>query len=114
MTVPPHEAPGMITLVDEDGAFVLCLADEIDTAVVTSFEATAADASHGEQRPTEAVSIVDVSAVTFIDSVGLTFLVRQTQTARDSGLLPVLRRPTAPVSRALELTGVDRLFRTVS
>ena len=104
--------PGTITFLHEHGTHVLCLAGEIDTAVVTAFEERATAAGHSaEQQPAEdVVSIVDVSTVTFIDSVGLTFLVRVTQPARDSGLLPVLLRPAKPVTRILELSGLQRLF----
>ena len=48
--------------------------------------------------------------MTFLDSQGVSFLVRQTRPTRDAGRLPRLPGPSIPALRVLELTGLTVLF----
>jgi anti-sigma B factor antagonist len=99
---PPY-ALGRIWLEHEDGAAVLHLAGEIDVATVERYES---------ERTATAVQVVAVDAarVTFLNSTGVAFLVRQTLVARNTGRRPQLRRPSRTAQHVLRLTGVDRLF----
>jgi anti-anti-sigma factor len=54
------------------------------------------------------VTVLDLRDVTFIDSTGLNVLIHAN---RDRGDGLVLRSPTGAVSRVLELSGMDRVFR---
>ena len=53
---------------------------------------------------------VDAAAVTFLNSIGVTFLIGQTQAARQSGRRPILRRPSKATRLIVNLTGVSTLF----
>lgn len=111
---PPARAwsaapPGAIAILEQDGERVMVLSGEIDVVAVQAFEARMGFAG---QAPSTSVAVADVTAVTFIDCCGLGFLVRCTQSARDSGQRPVLRGTTAPVERVLRLTGLTSLFDT--
>ncbi len=102
---------GSIAILQQDGERVLVLSGEIDVDAVQAFEAGTGPAGQAPS-PTTSVAVADVTAVTFIDCYGLGFLVRCTQSARDSGRLPILRGPTPPVERVLRLTGHTALFST--
>lgn len=81
--------------VDVDG--VLVLEGEIDA------HSSAALARHLHDK--RAINVLDLSAVSFIDSSGLRVLVEAHQTReRDGGL--VLRSPSAAVQRLLEISGL--------
>jgi anti-sigma B factor antagonist len=110
---PPY-AHGRIWLEHEDGTAVLHLAGEIDVATVERYERerTPAVAGDGAGIAGAAVPVVAVDAarVTFLNSTGVAFLVRQTLVARNAGRRPQLRRPSRTAQHVLRLTGVDRLF----
>lgn len=76
---------------------------EIDTAVRD--EAVAIVTSAAEDR-TKTV-VLDLSAVTFIDSAGLHALVRLDAWAIESNRKLVIRNPTDVVQRLLALSGLD-------
>ncbi len=52
--------------------------------------------------------VLDMSGVTFIDSVGLEAVIRMHRSLRDDGRRLILRDPAPPVARLLELTMLDR------
>jgi anti-anti-sigma factor len=101
--------PGTIAILRQNGERVMVLSGEIDVDAVQAFEARTGSAGPAPSLTTS-VAVADVSAVTFIDCYGLGFLVRCTQSARESGRRPVLRGPTPPVQRVLGLTGLTALF----
>ena len=103
--------PGTIAILQQNGERVLVLSGEIDVNTVQAFEARTGSAGPAPS-PTTSVAAADVTAVTFIDCYGLGFLVRCTQAARASGRRPLLRGPTPPVQRVLQLTGLTALFDT--
>ena len=54
--------------------------------------------------------VLDTSAVTFIDSSGLAFLLQLQGVASDAGRPVVLRDPSGAVVDLLSLVGLDTLF----
>jgi anti-sigma B factor antagonist len=56
--------------------------------------------------------LVDLSAVTFLDSTGLTCLIAAYRTTRNTGARLALIAPSPPVRRMLDLTGVDQVLRS--
>ena len=83
----------------------------IDMSTVQAFEARSGCPLQ-VLSPITSAAVADVTAVTFIDCSGPSFLVRCTQAARASGRRPLLRGPTPPVQRVLRLTGFTTLFDT--
>jgi anti-sigma B factor antagonist len=81
---------------DADGALIL--AGEIDSYTAPDLaERLAAEPP---------VEVIDVAGVTFIDSSGLRVLVEVHQSRAASGSRLVLRAPSAPVQRLLEISGL--------
>jgi anti-anti-sigma factor len=105
----PPFPPGEISVDNENEQPVLHLAGEIDTVVVQVFEQSIGYSGHDPDER-YAFAVVDVSAVTFIDASGLSFLVRQTKATSDSATRPVLRRAPAQVKKLLKVTGLQQLF----
>jgi anti-anti-sigma factor len=104
--VPPAGPPlcGAISVAEDGGAVVVRLTGEIDTAVVDA-QGGAATAP-GRAAP----DVVDASAVTFLDGRGVRLLVRLAEGASRAGHPLVLRRPTRPVRRVLQVAGVAPMF----
>ncbi|RZU31582.1 STAS domain-containing protein [Blastococcus saxobsidens] len=98
---------GDIELVDEAAGPVLRLRGEVDSAVVAIWDAT-------ERSTGRAPVAVDLSGTTFLDARGLRLVVRETESARRSGHLPELRRPSASIRRLVDLAGAGPLFATVA
>lgn len=90
----------------DGGARVLAVSGELDLAAASSLEEELDRAlSSGSQR-----IVVDLKSLEFIDSTGLSVLVRAHQRAQESGLELGLVNPGAQVERLLSLTGLtDRL-----
>lgn len=107
----PPNPPGCIRVLVEGSDLVLQLRGEIDGATVGHYEAAAA--AGGDPSAAAAarqVRVVDAGGVTFMNSLGVRFLLHQTEAVRASGLRPVLRRPTPSVRHVLRLTQLDELF----
>ena len=85
---------------------MLAVSGELDLAAASSLEEELDRAlSSGSQR-----IVVDLKSLEFIDSTGLSVLVRAHQRAQESGLELGLVNPGAQVERLLSLTGLtDRL-----
>jgi anti-sigma B factor antagonist len=81
------------------------LAGEFDGASVDAFRA----AVQQTPLPWERVAI-DLRDLVFMDSSGLHELVRLNERARQLGLEVTLVRPSQPVMRLLELTGLEAEF----
>jgi anti-sigma B factor antagonist len=90
------EAPRLDQQVDVDGALVL--AGEIDSY-------TAPELGERLLRD-DTVSVIDMAAVSFIDSSGLRVLVEAHQARLDGGGSLTLRSPSAAVQRLLEISGL--------
>ena len=98
-TAPPYPS-GAVWLEREDDGVVLHLQGEIDTATVARWDA---------ERPALGADC----AATFLNSVGVALLVRETDAHRRAGGRPALRNPSRAVLQVLRLTGVADLFDVV-
>jgi anti-anti-sigma factor len=107
----PPKPPGCIRVVVEGDDLVLQLTGEIDAATVGRYESAAAAGSDpSAAAAARQVGVVDAAEVTFMNSLGVRFLLHQTEAVRADGRRPVLRRPTPPVRQVLRLTRLDELF----
>jgi anti-anti-sigma factor len=112
MTAPVPVYPvlrelGCITVGREGDTEVLRLVGDIDTDAVIAYEQSGV--SNGR-----VISVVDLKDVTFLSSTGLALVIRQTQSARERGDVPVLRGLTARDRRLLQMTGIAGLFHDAS
>lgn len=89
-----------------NGCTVVAVAGEIDLATAASFQEALGEAIAAEP----AGIVVDLSAVTFMDSTGMGALVRARRRADEHGRSVALVGATAGVRRILDLTGLDRVF----
>jgi anti-sigma B factor antagonist len=94
---------------DEDGTWILAVAGEIDVA--TSPELRRELHQLADREP--ASLVLDLSAVTFIDSSGLGVLVGALKRLReeDRGDILVLEGLQEPVRKVFDITGLTDLFR---
>lgn len=81
---------------------MLALVGEVDFETVAAYQ----------RRHVETTEIVavDLTEVSFLSSSAVSFVIRQTQAARDRGQRPVIRGVSAPARRVLELVGAIQLF----
>lgn len=86
---------------DIDGEPVICLRGDIDLAVAEVVWKVVEPAIPAEGR-----LIFDLAATTFMDSTGLSVIVRAHQAHPNI----VVRSPSRPVLRILMLTGIDELI----
>jgi stage II sporulation protein AA (anti-sigma F factor antagonist) len=82
---------------------VYAVAGDLDNASAVALSRRLASLAEG----TVGDIVLDVSGVGFVDSVGLEALIRTHRALRDDGRRLVLRDPTPPVARLLELTLMD-------
>jgi anti-anti-sigma factor len=101
------EPSGSIAVEPEGDGHVLRLIGDVDAAVVTVLSAEHALA---DLR----VLAVDVRELAYIDSTGLTLLVRWAQDASRDGRPAVVRNPTKRFERVLEMAGLTPLFELAS
>ncbi|MHB1568279.1 MAG: STAS domain-containing protein [Solirubrobacteraceae bacterium] len=80
---------------------VVALSGELDLASAASFERTL------EEIAGYPAVVLDLEDLEFIDSTGLTCLVKAHQRAQDAGQSLTLLRPDAQARRLLKLTGLD-------
>ena len=85
---------------------MLFLAGEVDLSHVTTLRNTAVEALDATPRRL----VLDVSAVTFLDSAILGVLIRIHHAAEERGIRFTLRRPSPLVQRLLRLTGLEELI----
>lgn len=100
----PTEETRLDLRLDPDG--VLVLSGEIDTYTASELASRLGD------EPV--VAVVDLSAVTFIDSSGLRTLIEADRSRKNDGARFVLRSPSAPVQRLLEISGLSGHFDVTS
>ena len=100
---PADELTGDITVQEEPGGHVLHLVGDVDALVLQRFT---------RLGPLEQLRIlaVDVGALRYIDSAGLSFLARWAQSARAEGRPAEMRRMTPRFARVLEVSGLTQLF----
>jgi anti-anti-sigma factor len=88
---------------------IVTVAGDVDLAAYPRFQA---EAETYAGKGTDVV--LECSGVTFLDSMGLRVLVEFRRTVTDAGHSFTLADPSHPVSRVLELAGVQRLFDTTA
>ncbi len=93
----------------EDGTVVISLQGELDLAASGALDATIAAAAHDGPDV-----IIDLTALTFLDSTGLRAILEAVKTARDQGAAVAIVPGPVHVHRVFELTGTDRELTFVS
>jgi anti-sigma B factor antagonist len=89
----------------EGDTLKVTLSGEFDMGAVAAFRAAVEDAPDPWKR-----AEVDMNDVVFMDSSGLQELLRFNNRARERDLEVVIARPSVPVMRLLELTGLESHF----
>ena len=90
-----------------DGAIVVDVRGELDAATVDALGDALVSTLHRERPVT---MIVDLTFVTFMDSMGVGALVTGYRAARETGTRFVLRNPSEFVHRQLRVTGLAAMF----
>lgn len=94
---------GHITVKHEADGHVLYMSGDVDAPVVTKLESE-------HTLDGLLVVAVDVGALSYIDSTGLTLLVRWALDAKRDGRPAEIRRTTRNFNRILELAGLTSMF----
>jgi len=89
----------------EGDTLTVTLSGEFDMGSIASFRTAIEESREAWER-----IAIDLHDVVFMDSSGLQELVRLNNRARERGLELVLARPSVPVTRLLELTGLESHF----
>ena len=89
----------------EGDTLLVTLSGEFDMSAVATFRKTVEEHAEPWRRV-----VLDMSDLAFMDSSGLQELVRLENRARERGLEVVVARPSVPVMRLLELTGLEAHF----
>ncbi len=97
----------MTTRRQADGVLVVDVRGTLDAATVDALR-HALLSTLQNQRP--ATMIVDLTFVTFMDSMGIGALVAGYNAAREAGSRFVLRNPSEFVHRQLRITGLAEMF----
>jgi anti-anti-sigma factor len=92
------------TAIDAGGVPLITVEGELDSSNVASLEATIASVT--AVRPAQLV--FDLSGLRFMDSAGISALIGAAAKADAVRL----RRPSPPVTRVIELTGLSRILPT--
>ena len=96
---------------ERDGTLRASLSGELDLASVPEVEARLLEIEARERPPQHLV--IDLRAVRFIDSTGLSLLVNAHKRARLAGRRLTVVSGTGPPRRILETTGLDRRLEIV-
>jgi anti-anti-sigma factor len=97
----------MTTRRQADGAIVVDVRGTLDAATVDALRDALLSTLHAERPLT---MIVDLTYVTFMDSMGVGALVAGHNAARETGTRFVLRNPSEFVHRQLRITGLAEMF----
>jgi anti-sigma B factor antagonist len=97
----------MTTRRQADGAIVVDVRGTLDAGTVDALRSALLATLHTD-RPT--TMIVDLTYVTFMDSMGVGALVAGHSAARETGATFVLRNPSEFVHRQLRVTGLAEMF----
>jgi anti-anti-sigma factor len=97
----------MTTRRQSDGVLIVDVRGTLDAATVDALREALLSTLHA-QRP--ATMIVDLTFVTFMDSMGIGALVTGYNAAREVGSRFVLRNPSEFVHRQLRVTGLADMF----
>lgn len=102
----PEDHSFQCLLVPEDGHVRVCPSGELDIASVPILERQMRDALAGGAKQL----LVDLRGLDFIDSTGLTLLVRWSQASANDGFDLALVRGEPRVQRLFTLTGLESVF----
>lgn len=97
----------MTTRRQADGAIVIDVRGTLDAATVDALRTSLLTTLHAEHPVT---MIVDLTYVTFMDSIGIGALVTGYNAARETGTRFILRNPSEFVYRQLRVTGLADMF----
>src|SRR4051794_2571791 len=97
----------MTTRRQADGAIVVDVRGTLDAATVDALRESLMNTLHRERPGTV---VVDLTFVTFMDSMGIGALVTGYHAAREVGTRFLLRTPSEFVHRQLRLTGLTGMF----
>jgi anti-anti-sigma factor len=87
---------------DDDRGVVLVLSGELDVVSAPELQQQLAEVlSQSHDRV-----MLDLNGLTFVDSAGVSVLIRAKQTAQTDGRTLVLRRPTEQLERVFALVGL--------
>ena len=97
-----------VTIVQPRGELDLATVDTLrgalDAAVAETLRSALEGMEHGARL------VLDLRGLSFIDSAGLHLLVALDQRAQCDGFQLTLLAPAAPIDRAIQLCGLDRLL----
>ncbi len=94
--------PFAVEVIPGPAAWVVRVAGELDLATVPDLDACLVALDDNV--------VVDLAGLTYIDSTGIAAIIRGHKRAVKRGRSFVLRSPTAPVVKVLEITCLDRVF----
>ena len=97
----------MTTRRQADGAIVVDVRGSLDAATADGLRSVVLETL---QRDRPRLMIVDLTFVTFMDSMGIGMLVAGYEAARDIGARFELRNPSEFVHRQLRVTGLSEMF----
>ena len=89
-----------------DGYVVVHVSGEIDLSAKALFQERLDDVIEANDDDV----VVDLAGVSFIDSTGLSVLLHARERLETAGRKLMIVRPSPPVTRVLELAGLDALF----
>ena len=98
-----QEPSGSIVVVTEEGRTVAHLVGDVDAALISA-------AGGPGMLDGQEVAAVDVSQLGYIDSTGLTLLVRWAQGRTRSGSRPVIEGMTPRFAKVLSVSGLTSTF----
>jgi anti-anti-sigma factor len=105
--VTPDEAPTIVVDVERQGGGALVtVGGELEFGTAAALRTTLIDLAQQGADPV----VVDLAALEFIDSTGLSLLVQAKQRFESQGRQFALRNPTHRVMRVLETSGLAELF----
>jgi anti-sigma B factor antagonist len=97
-----------VTIVKPRGELELATVEPLRSALDEAIAETLSAALGGMEH--EARLVLDLRGLSFIDSTGVHLLVTLDQRAQRDGFQLTLLAPAAPVDRAIQLCGLDRLL----
>ena len=80
------------------------------TCTVTSTRLSCSGGRSGESVDRPQITAVDVSEMAYIDSIGLSFLVRWAQARSSAGHPAVIRKASPRFEQVLHIAGIGSLF----
>lgn len=101
----PHEPEPIgfwVTRSDDPGGVVLALHGELDVAAAPQLEKLLDEIRAQQHRRV----MVELSGLSFVDSAGVSVLIKAKKEADEDGSEFLLRRPTAQVHRVFALVGM--------